>query len=139
VKYGMLKSMPQADIVWPWDFLIVIENTNLIGNWKRLNSVGMSVRIIGIFGTFIFIYSNTFSPQYLPFKIVASLMFFINFLTTNRTECHWIAVKNSNFVLNLKLEMVQWHAWRIQWVQKICYIIYSFIGISNCIYWFLWY
>lgn len=85
-KHGVPKSKPQTDIVWPWDLLIVIANANLIGNWTRLNSIGISVGIIGIRG------SNTSSPRNFPFKMLASTTFFINFLM-----CHCTAVVGSNY------------------------------------------
>jgi hypothetical protein len=76
------KSKAQTDIVWPWDLLIVIANANLIGNWRHLNCVGITVDIIGIRG------NNIFSPQNLTFKIMASITFFINFLTTYRVPLY---------------------------------------------------
>jgi hypothetical protein len=80
--HDVLKSKPQTDIVWPWDLLTVIANANLIRNWRRLNCIGISVGIIGIGG------NNLFSPRNLPFKTMASITFFINFLMTNRVPLH---------------------------------------------------
>jgi hypothetical protein len=77
-KHDVLKSKSQTDILWPWDLLIVIANANLIGNWRRFNCIGTSVGIIGIRG------NNIFTPQNLPFKMMASIIFIINFLMTNR-------------------------------------------------------
>jgi hypothetical protein len=62
--------------------LKVIANANLIGNRKRLNCIGTSVGIIRIRG------NNIFSPRNMPFKIMASIIFFINFLMTNRVPLH---------------------------------------------------
>jgi hypothetical protein len=81
-KHNVLKSKPQTDIVWPCDLLIVIANANLIGNLRRLNCIGTSVGIIGIRG------HNIFSPRNLPFQMMASITFFINFLMTNRVPLH---------------------------------------------------
>jgi hypothetical protein len=80
--HDVFKSKPQTEIVWPWDLLIVIENINLIGNYRRLNCISTSVGIIGIRG------NNIFSPRNLPFKMMASIKFFIHFLMTNRVPLH---------------------------------------------------
>jgi hypothetical protein len=69
-KHDVLKSKLQTDIV--------IANANLIGHWKCLNCIGTSVGIIGIRG------NNIFFPRNLPFKMMTSITFFINFLMTNR-------------------------------------------------------
>jgi hypothetical protein len=81
-KHDVLKSKPQIYIVWPWDLLIVIANVNLIGNWKRLNYIGISVGIIGNCG------NNIFSPRNLKLKMMALKTFFINFLMTNHVPLH---------------------------------------------------
>jgi hypothetical protein len=81
--HDVLKSKLQKAIVWPWDLLIVIAtNANLIENWRRLKCIGTSVGITGIRG------NNIFSPRNLPFKMMASIIFFINFLMTNRMPLH---------------------------------------------------
>jgi hypothetical protein len=51
------------------------------------------VGIIGIRG------NNIFSPQNLPFKMMASITFFINFLMTNRVPLH----KRGGFKLQSKI------------------------------------
>ena len=82
VKNMMCSNLSHTLTVWPWDLLIVIANANIIGNWRRLNWISTSVGIIGIRG------SNIFSPRNLPFKMMASITFFINFLMTNRVPFH---------------------------------------------------
>jgi hypothetical protein len=62
--------------------MIIIANANLIGNLRRLNFIGTSVSIMEIRG------NNIFSPRNLPFKIMASITFFINFLTTYRVPLY---------------------------------------------------
>jgi hypothetical protein len=72
-KHDVLKSKPQTDIVWHWDLLIVIANTNLIGNLRHLNCIDTSVGRIEIRG------NNIFLPRNLSFKIMASITFSLIF------------------------------------------------------------
>jgi hypothetical protein len=106
-KHDVLKSKPQTDIIWPWDLLIVITNDNLIGNWRCLNCIGTSVGIIGIRG------NNIFSPRNLPFKIMASITYFINFLMTNRaspkeqSQLHYCSTYSSLTNLPLSIQLLE--------------------------------
>jgi hypothetical protein len=72
----------RQDIVWHWDLLIVIAIAYLIGNWRNLNFIRTSMDIIGIRG------NNIISPRNFPFKMMASITFFINFLMTNHVPLH---------------------------------------------------
>ena len=55
--------------------LMVIAKANRTGNCRRLNSNGISVGIIGVCG------NSTSSSLNFPFKIIASMILFIIFLT----------------------------------------------------------
>jgi hypothetical protein len=101
-------------------------------NWKltRLNCIGTSVGIIVIRG------NNIFSPQSFPFKMMASIIFFINFLMTNRVLLH----NCSGFKLRSKITGNPTFSCKLCGVLpgksnefKSCWIIYSFSSIVNCI------
>lgn len=71
-------SKPHNSKDRPWALLMVIANTNQIGNCNLLNWNGISVGIIGMRGM------RTPSPLKGPVKIVASTTLLISFFTASR-------------------------------------------------------
>ena len=67
---------------YPWDLLIEIVNARRTGNWTCLNSKAKSVGISGILGI------GKPSPLNFPMIIVASIKFFIIFLTASLVLLH---------------------------------------------------
>ena len=82
MKQQFIKLSPHTCNDCPCALLIVIANASCTGNCKRLNSNGVSVGIMGMRG------SSTFSPWCFPVKIVASIIFFINFFTDSLVPLH---------------------------------------------------
>ncbi len=70
--------------------------------------------------------SNTFLPRNLPFKMVTSIMFFIQFLMTNI-----VPLQSHGGRSNLQLQRRWWHVLYIHWIQKLNWIINKFIDIRN--------
>jgi hypothetical protein len=129
-KNDVLKSKTQTYIVWPWDLLIVITNTNLIGNWRSLNSFRTSVSIIGIRG------NNIISPRNFPFKTMVSITYFIHFLMTNHVPLH----NHREFKSRSKITGDRTFSCKLCGSMagksnefKNFWIIYSFSSIANCI------
>ena len=73
-KHGFSKFSPHTCSNCPCALLMVIAKASRTGNCRRLNSNGISVIIIGMHG-------NRKSPLNFPFKMIASMILFIIFLT----------------------------------------------------------
>ena len=74
-KQGVSRLIPATLSDWPWALLIDIAKAKRTGNWRRLNSNGISLGIMGIRGI------NTSSPFEQPVKIVDSITWGIRLFT----------------------------------------------------------